>query len=156
MSNRQKNLLDLPTTGKIAEVAADIIRAVKADNRGLTNAQLAVMIGAKDADVITRMENAETAKVPASLITAIGWAYGSEYIQPYMGLMGFKAVPIHCDRAIKAMPALTALVAKLAVHIRDGGGLDHVGIAAILPELREADGVIGALRSAALEMGYAA
>jgi hypothetical protein len=73
-----------------------------------------------------------------------------------MELMGYKAVPVHCAVAVNAMPALTALVAKLAVHVRAGDRLDHTGFASILSELRDADGVISSLRSMALQMGFAA
>lgn len=48
------------------------------------------------------------------------------------------------------------LAAKLAANVRDGGGLDHNGIAAILPELREVDGIISSLRARAADLGMAA
>ena len=154
--DRQKNMFDMPSSGKIADVAARIIRAVKADHPEVSNKTLARLIDANDADVITRLENAETKKVPASLIIAIGGKYGDEYIQPYLDLMGLKAVKSHREEAVNALPALTALAAKLAANVRDGGGLDHNGIAAILPELREVDGIISSLRARAADLGMAA
>jgi hypothetical protein len=156
VANPEKYLFEMPSGSKIADVVASIIRAVKADRPEVTNKSLAYLIDAHDADVISRLENAETKKVPASLIVAIGGQYGDKYIQPYLDLMGLKAVKSHHEDAINALPALTALAAKIAANIRDGGGLDHQGLAAILPELREADGVISTLRARASEMGMSA
>ena len=151
-SQSQKYLFDVPTNGRIAQVCAQIIRAVKADKPGLTNAALAVAIGAKDKGVVDRLENAETDKVPASLITTIGAAFGSAYIQPYMELMGLTAVPKRCEEAVQALPSLTALVAKIAAAAGNGEGISHVALGRMLPELRAAEGVIAALRAKAGEM----
>lgn len=155
MPTAQKSLLDCPTAGKIAEVVADIIAAVKRDHPGTGNAQLAVKLSVSK-DTIDRLEDLTTGKVPASVISGISAKYGVAYIQPYMQLFGCKAVPVHQEEAINALPALAALLHKLAANARDGGGLDHQGLAAILPELREADGIISALRARASDLGLAA
>lgn len=156
MSDRQKNLFDAPTTGEIAKVCAQIIRAVKADNPDVSNAILAKAIGAKDVGVVERLENAETQKVPASLISTIGSTYGPEYIQPYMALMGLKAAHAGVRDAVNALPAVTALAAKLALYAKDGAAIDHVALAGMLHELRDVDAVVSRLRNRASDLGMAA
>lgn len=151
----QKYLFDAPTTGEIAKVCAQIIRSVKADNPGLTNAMIAKAIGSKDEGVVTRLENAETQKVPASLISAIGHEFGAQYIQPYMALMGLKAVPASVQVAVNALAAVTALAAKLAATAR-GGEFDHQAIGGMLSELRDVDAAVSSLRARASELGMAA
>lgn len=156
MPDRQKYLFPIPSAGEIAEVAAQTIRAVKADFPDVTNQLLAAMIGAKESGAIERLENKETKKVPASLFSAIAARYGEKYIQNYMQLVGLKAVPSHCDEAVNALPALAALVSKLACAASDGKGINHTALAGMLTELRAADGVISTLRARASDLGMAA
>ncbi len=73
-----------------------------------------------------------------------------------MDLMGLKAVPRHREQAINALPALTALTAKLAAAIGNGSGITHQTLGGMLAELREADGIISTLRAQASDMGFAA
>ncbi len=154
-SHTQKYLFSAPTSAEIQKVARQIILAVKA-GEGATNMQLAALIGADDAGTIQRLEEMRTAKVPASLFTAIGAQYGDTYIQPYMGLMGLKAVPQTCTDAINALPAVTALAAKLALAANGKTGPDHVALGGMLQELRDVDAVISHLRARAADMGMSA
>ena len=156
MSDKRSNSLGLsaPTSQEIADVAADIVRAVRNDF-SLTEGQLADKLEVSP-NTIGNLQDKATQKVPAGVIASIGALYGAQYIQPYMALFGCKAVNLHREEAINALPALTALVAKVAANIRDGGALDHQALAAMLPELREADGVIATLRARASDLGLPA
>lgn len=150
----QNSLFDAPSAGKIAEVVRDIIRAVKLDNGPLNNAQLGVVIGGVSSDTIDRLEGGMTAKVPASVISGIAAKFGPQYVQPYFELFGCRAVPIAAIDIVEALPAVTALAAKLAAIAADG--INHRTIATFLPELRAADAAITGLRAAGAKMGLAA
>lgn len=156
MPDKSRNSLGLlaPTSQEIADVVSDIIRAVRGDFN-LTEGQMAEKLDVS-ANTIGNLQDKTTQKVPAGVIAAIGALYGAQYIQPYMGLFGCKAVNLQREEAINALPALTALTAKIAAHARDGGQIDHQALAAMLPELREVDGVITTLRARASELGLGA
>ncbi len=155
MSAGQKYLFPIPTAGEIALAAKTTIEAVRAD-KGLGDKEFANLIGQKDEGVIERLVRLETKKVPASLFSAVAAAYGDSYIQGYMQLMGLKAVPRNQEQAINALPALTALAAKLAAAATATGGINHQSLAGMLSELRDADGVISTLRARAADLGMAA
>lgn len=155
-NSRRNTLFDAPTAQEIAAVVADIVRAVKADFR-LTNMALAAALKLDSPNSVKNLEEEKIAKVPASLISNIRCEYGIEYIQPYMALFGCRAVPMHCEEAVDALPALTALAAKMAASIHNGRHeIDHTALAAMLPELRKVDGVISALRARAGDLGMIA
>jgi hypothetical protein len=157
VDNRQNYLFPVPGWTEIAKAARSSIRAVKADHPDVENIHLAALIDADSAKTIERLERMETKKVPASLFTAIGAAFGAQYVQPYMELFGCKAVPLHCQEAVNALPALTALTAKMAAALTEGRAeLDHIALGGMLHELREVDGVVSKLRSRALELGMSA
>lgn len=153
MVEPQKCLFDAPSPGKIAETVADIIQAVKSDNRPLNNAQLAVKIGVSK-DTIDRLEGGETAKVPASVISGIAAKYGLAHVQPYMRLFGCRAIPLEAAVVADALGPIAALTSALA-NIGPAG-LNYATIATILKELRGADDAIAGLRAAALGWGLAA
>lgn len=153
MTDRLKHnsLIDAPSGGKIAEVVADIIRAVKADNSPISSAQLGVKIGGVSADTIDRLEAGETHKVPASVISGIGAKYGLSYVQPYFQLFACRAIPFQAAAAIDALAPIAALTSALAAIA--SRGVNHVTLAPLMKELREADDAIAGLRAAAREMG---
>jgi hypothetical protein len=151
----QKYLFCCPDAGEIAQAAAQAIRGVKADFP-VTNMQLAALMGSKDADVIERLENRETKKVPASLFVAISNAFGEQYIKDYMDLMGLRAMPKHVDDIMKAMPALASLVAKMTALAAAGKSLNHTNFAPLAGDVRAADGALAQLRSMMADMGLAA
>jgi hypothetical protein len=151
----QNCFLDAPDIAKIQQAARDIILAVKRD-KGLTEGDLARLLDV-DRDTVRRLENLETKKVPASLISTIGAVYGGSYIEPYMRLFGHKAVPASCEEAVNILPALTALAAKVAAAAKDGRvGLNHQALAGMMLELCEVDGIVTKLRARASGMGIAA
>ncbi|MFN3424870.1 MAG: hypothetical protein ACK40C_09225 [Novosphingobium meiothermophilum] len=155
MPPQQKYLFDVPPAGKIAEAARAIILAVKRDHV-VTNAQIGALFDAS-ADTVQRLEDMETKKVPASFITAIGAAFGEQYIQPYMALFGCRAVPQHCAEVINAVPAVTAFAAKLAAASINGGSrINHQALADIMPSLRDVDAIVSSLRAMASDLGIAA
>jgi hypothetical protein len=151
---RQNSLFDAPSAGKIAEVVRDIVRAVKADHAPLNNSQLGVAIGGVSADTIDRLEGGMTAKVPASVISGIAARFGSQYVQPYFELFGCRAVPMASVELVEALPAVTALAAKMAAVAAEG--LNHKTVATFLKELRDADAAIAGLRASASNWGLAA
>lgn len=155
MSQKQKYLFDIPTSGKIAEAVRGIILAVKRDHV-VTNAQIGALFGVSG-DTVQRLEEMETKKVPASFITAIGAAFGEQYIQPYMALFGCRAVPQHCEEVINAVPAATAFAAKLAAASINGGAkINHQALTDLMPNLRDVDAIVSSLRAMAADLGIAA
>lgn len=155
MAHQQKYLFDIPTSGKIAEAARAIILAVKRDHV-VTNAQIGALFDSS-ADTVQRLEDMQTKKVPASFITAIGAAFGEQYIQPYMALFGCRAVPQHCEEVINAVPAVTAFAAKLAAASINGGAkINHQALADIMPSLRDVDAIVSSLRAMAAAQGITA
>lgn len=153
-SKRQNRLFDVPDQAEIQKAARDIILSVKLDT-GVTNKDLARLLGV-NVDTVDRLECMETNKVPASLISTVAAKFGGQYIQPYMALFGHKAVPASCDEAVNALPAVTALAAKIASFAKDGVGFNHQALAAMASDLRDVDGIVSALRARAATMGIAA
>lgn len=151
----QNRLFDVPTGGEIAAVVREIILAVKTD-RGVSTKDLARLFGVSK-DTVERLEDMTTEKVPASVITAIGAKFGEAYIQPYFALFGCKAIKLHCQEAVNALPALTSLSAKIAAAMIGGkADLDHIALADMLGELRDVDAVVSKLRARASDLGMAA
>jgi len=148
----QKYLFPAPTWTEIAAAAKASIRAVKNDFPGVEDIHLAALIGADSAKTIARLEAMETKKVPASLFAAIGRVYGEQYVKAYRDLM----TSPEGREAVNALPAVTALAAKLAAAARDGGAIDHQALAGMLHELRDVDAVVAKLRARASELGLAA
>lgn len=149
MPEMQKYLFSAPTWTEIAKAAREAIRAVKADFPEVEDIDIAKLIGADSITPVRKLEKMETQKVPASLFAAIGRIYGEQYVKSYRDLM----MPRSNDEAVNALPAVTALAAKLAAHARDGGDIDHQALAAMLTELREVDSVVSKLRARASELG---
>ena len=152
----QIRLFDAPSAGKIAEVVADIIEAVKRDHKPLNNAQLGAKIGGVSQDTIDRLDGGETAKVPASIIAGIAARYGFTYVQPYLELFGCRAIPLACDEAINALPAATTFAAKLAEAVNGRAEMSHQALADIMPTVRAVEAVTAMLRARASAMGIAA
>lgn len=153
---KQISLIDAPSAGKIAEVVAKIIEAVKRDHRPLNNKQLGVKIGGVSADTIDRLEGGETHKVPASVISGIGAKYGFVYVQPYLELFGCRAIPLVCDEAINALPAATMFAAKLAEAANGRTQMSRQALADMMPTVRAVETVTAMLRARASAMGIAA
>ncbi|NML93778.1 hypothetical protein [Novosphingobium olei] len=154
-SKGQNSLFGVPETAEIQKAARSIILAVKRDE-GVTSKDLARLLDVT-VDTVERLEGMETKKVPASLISSVAAKFGGEYIQPYMALFGHKAIRAQCEEAVNILPALTALVAKIAAAAPGGGAqLNHQTMAAIATELREVDGIVTALRARAADMGVVA
>lgn len=155
MAHQQKYLFDIPTSGKIAEAARAIILSVKRDHV-VTNAQIGALFDSSG-DTVQRLEDMQTKKVPASFITAIGAAFGEQYIQPYMALFGCRAVPQHCEEVINAVPAVAQFMAKLAsASINGGAKINHQALADIMPSLRDVDAIVSSLRAMAAAQGITA
>ena len=147
--DRQKYLFPAPTWTEIARAAREAIRAVKADFPNVEDIHLAALIDAESAKTITRLERMETKKVPASLFAAIAHEYGEQYVRAYRNLLS----PPESRTAINALPVVCALSAKLAASAQAGGAIDHVALAGMQQELREAESIIAALRARSTELG---
>lgn len=150
MPERQKYLFPAPDWTEIAKAAREAIRAVKADFPEVKDIHLAALIDADSAKTIHRLEDMETRKVPASLFTAIANTYGKQYVRAYDALLS----PAESRTAINALPAICAIAAKLATTAH-AGVVDHISLAGMQQELREAEAVIAALRARSSELGVA-
>lgn len=152
MQSQQKYLFPAPTWTEIAKAAREAIRAVKADFPDVEDIHLAALIGADSTTPIKKLEKMETQKVPASLFAGIGRVYGEQYVKTYRDLM----MPCRNEEAINALPAITALAAKLAASAREGRDIDHQALGTMLTELRDVDAVVSRLRAKASEWGMTA
>ena len=152
MSDGQKNLFHAPEWTEIAKAAREAIRAVKADFPEVEDIHLAALIHADCAKTIERLERMETKKVPASLFAGIGRVYGAQYIKTYRDLM----MAPESREAINALPAITALAAKLAAAVQSGGGVNHTALPGMMSDLRQVAGIVAALQTRASDLGIAA
>lgn len=156
MLQRSENLpLPMPNQQEIVDVTASILRAVMGA-KDLSPVEVAAKLKLDDCRVIKSLLEKKTAKPPAHIIAQIGATWGQEFIQPYAALFGCKVVPLHCDEVVNALPAITALAAKMASLIGDGRGINHQTLGGMLHELREVDGIVSALRAKASDLGMAA
>lgn len=140
---------------EISGVSADIIRTLKKEYR-LTNAMLARKLGFSEAQ-IRDLEDEETKKVSFWFVAAVRQSFGIRFIQPLMELMGCKAIEQSPALPVNPLSASLALASKAAALTGNGTApIDHVALAAMLPELQACDSATSALLSEARRLGMLA
>lgn len=156
MTARSQNVLLFlaPKRKELRAAVSRIVRSIQLEHDE-TDDETAKNLGVS-ASTVRNARNG-SCDLSALTIAAIGKRYGPDELLPYTKLFNARAVPLECEVAINAIPALASLLAKLAeAKASRGGMIGHSALAAMRHELGAAQNVINNLRAQAEKVGVIA